>query len=705
MVAAFAFVSIEKPLYESKAQYSTGFTLERVKLSDASSAADIYNANIKFDNVIETFKSPHVIAMISYKLMLHDLENPTSAWRKVSTKEKEGDVYRSVNKDTAINILTDKIQTNQLLRSDVKNERDLLEYLKLYEYDFNSILYHLIISRVQNTDYLNIVYRSSNPYLSAWIVNAMGSEFINYYKNLSFVRTEENVSTIKEMERQQQKKVDSLNRMLLAEKIRQGTIDPASLSTSAMQTVQEYESKLADEKSKYEINKNRLKYLLQTRESQQQLSGDHSGLTSELVDLTDQKNKLEAQLIAKGGGDPETEAELSRLRAKITSIRSRTGVNTRAGQKIDDLQREINETKALMDAANATIKDYNSKIAYYKGLTNLNPGSGIKMDIINSRLDIEQKQLGNLKDKLNQAEGLSKDIPTSNFTQTLVGQPAVEPQPRKLLTKTAISGMSVFFLTCFTFLFIEIFNTSIKTPYGFTKVVKLKLISVFNNVRIKKKSVADIVLMDDPEKENNDMVFKNNVRKLRFELEQSEKKSFLFTSTKRFTGKSIVIEALAASLLLTKKKVLLMDFNLHHNTLSQKYNATVFIQEIGEKYRTNLPVMSQNVASNSELENLDIIGCHESSGTPSEVLFNFNLLEFMNNLKEKYDFILMEGPALNKHSDSKELVQYVDKVITVFSAEHEVSQVDKSSIGYIRSLKDKNMGAVLNNVLPENINF
>ena len=73
VITAFVLLLLKKNLYESVAQYSTGFTSERVRLVDGTSAIDFYGADIKFNNVIETFKSPKVIGALSYSLLLHDL--------------------------------------------------------------------------------------------------------------------------------------------------------------------------------------------------------------------------------------------------------------------------------------------------------------------------------------------------------------------------------------------------------------------------------------------------------------------------------------------------------------------------------------------------------------------------------------------------------------------------------------------------------
>jgi uncharacterized protein involved in exopolysaccharide biosynthesis len=177
VVVTFLLSINKKPLYTSLAQYSTGFTTERVKLVDGTSAVDIYTVDIKFDNVIETIKSPQVINRISYALLVHDLTNPNKAFRKLTKNDKEEAVYKELNPDTVRRVLTQKLTTNQLLQTDVKQEELILKYLELYKYDYFSILDFLSVNRVARTDYLDIAFNAENPNLAATVVNSIGNEF------------------------------------------------------------------------------------------------------------------------------------------------------------------------------------------------------------------------------------------------------------------------------------------------------------------------------------------------------------------------------------------------------------------------------------------------------------------------------------------------------------------------------------------------
>ena len=161
-------------------------------------------------------------------------------------------------------------------------------------------------------------------------------------------------------------------------------------------------------------------------------------------------------------------------------------------------------------------------------------------------------------EKYSQAEGLVKDDPTANFIQTKVAQQAIDPESKKTLITMILASMAMFFLSSIIFLFLEIFDPTLKTPTIFKKQMKMNLVSVLNHVPLKKKEISEIVLAQEAgKKEKSLAIFKNNVRKLRYSLLHSDKKIILFTSTQERAGKTTVIDALAHGLLLSKKKVLL----------------------------------------------------------------------------------------------------------------------------------------------------
>jgi succinoglycan biosynthesis transport protein ExoP len=91
--------------------------------------------------------------------------------------------------------------------------------------------------------------------------------------------------------------------------------------------------------------------------------------------------------------------------------------------------------------------------------------------------------------------------------------------------------------------------------------------------------------------------------------------------------------------------------------------------------------------------------------SPSEIMAGRDFKEMIHSLALQYDYVLMEGPALNDYSDSKELIDYADKVIPVFRADLSLSHMDKESIKYLKSINGRLMGTVLNNVKLKNLSI
>lgn len=713
VVATFLFKMSKKDVYLSQAQYSTGFTAEKVRMIDGSSGIDIYTADVKFNNVIETFKSPRVINTIGYKLLLHDLQNPAKAYRKLSEKQMKSTLYNAVNKDSAIRAIQDAILGNKLLSSNTEKERILLEYFELYGYHYDGLMNGLVIERVGRTDYLDILFYSENPELSAIVVNSMGQEFINYYKSISSERTEENAESIKKIVTDQQNRIDSLGGKLLAEKQKQGSIDPISLSTSAMEAVKELETALASEKSKQNEHLNRKQYLTARLN---ELSGGASTTTTntgggaeEVLRLTNKKNDLVAELSRKGGSDPDLEKQIADIRAEINKAsRSSSGSkNPNRDKEISELRMQIAEEDAMYKAASSTISDYTSRISKYSGMATSAPvGSDVIISGIQSRLELENAALGTAMGKLTQAQGLVKDDPTANFIQTGVGQPAIGPESKKTLLTMIIAGMSMFFLASVIFLLMEVFDPRVKTPSIFKRQVKLNLVNTLNKVSMKEASEQDIVKNEyEGKKHSKEIIFKNSVRKFRFELLKNPNKVYLFTSTQKGAGKSTIIDALATSLVMSKKKVLIIDMNLANNSITRKYSPDVIMQDIAGKLNLEAPLVNQKSWSKTDIEGLSVIGCESSSQTPAEALPALDLQVFFTKLKENFDYVLVEGAALNDVVDSQELAIYSDAVFTIFSANNAITPADEKSVRFIASLGEKNKGTVLNNVLKDNLDF
>lgn len=706
VLAAFLLTLNQEKLYKSVAQLATGYTMsDQVKLKDES--FNVYEIDVKFNNAIEAIKSPRVLGMTSYNLMLHDLENPDKPYRIPSEEDRKSDIYRKLNRQKAIEILTKKYNEEQLLSSYDPEERKILELLNIYRYDLETLRYVLYVGRVQRTDFIDIQYRSINPELSAYIVNQVVTEFMRNYESSRNQQTVQNIETLKKLVDQKREELDAKIGNIKT----MGTLDANVESSSTLEQISNFESRLADEKSILTSAQLASQSVSQRLSEMENTSTQNAAATnssnSELATLREKMNDASAEYQNKGGNDPELYKKYKNARndysAKLMAMASAAPSAASPGTTKADLLQKKSDLDLQVRSAQQNIAAYEQKIRQLNSSMGAAASRGANNLALQKEVELAQQEYESIKSRYDAAVN-NKIAPMDNFHQILYGQPAVEPEPSKRIIIVAMAGMAVAVFCCILIIFLEYIDVSIKTPTQFLRILELKLLGVVNRINLKKTPLEEI--FTDPDlKKHDTTAFRELLRKLRFEMEHSGKKIFLLTSAKPGEGKSTIIKALAYSLSLSHKKVLIIDTQFPHNTLTQEYEAKPVLESFNSSAQDFRIAALHDLISPTSMPNVAIIGCEGGEYTPSEILKPGNLLEYLRALTHEYDYILMEGAALNDRADSKELMQYADTIITVVSARSGVNQTDRETISFLQSLNGKFSGAVLNFVEPENIDL
>ncbi|HVX24701.1 MAG TPA: AAA family ATPase [Parafilimonas sp.] len=698
---AWFFTRNEENQYLSTSQISTGFTTnDIVKITDNN---DFYETDTKFNNVVVTFTSPTVISLLSYKAMLHDLQDPAEAFRQLTPEEKQKPVYMQVNTEHAKILLQHKLDSMSILTSYKPDEKQMLEYLKLYKYDYNSIIKDLNVYRVERTDYIQINYTSENPELSAFMVNTVFQEFVRYYKFIRTERSEVAIDTLQSIVDKYRNERDQKNE---AVKSTGGLGNDNGTTTAYDQQLSTLQGKLADERAKNTADNLELQKINNRLASIG--TADQTNTNAELVAIKNQMTAAYNQYLQSGSTDQAALDQYNRLQAQyrnkllnVSTSKNSTDDQNQLLDKKSDLEIDIQASNSQISYLQGQITAIQAAIA---GQANRNATA----QILSKDVDLADKQYADAQQHLNEAVDMN-NASVNNFHQILVGQPAIEPLPSKRYLIVGMAGGSVFVLAVLVIIFLTYLDSSIKTPFIFSRVVNLKLLSMVNFMNLKNKMLSDVVantnVPEDAEEKNRNNVFRESIRKLRYEIEHSGKKVFLFTSTKKGQGKTTLIQALSYSFSLSKKKVLIIDTNFCNNDLTVQLAGTPMLEQIVVPEINDQII--QNV-TNAAVEVKDgavyIIGCGGGDYTPSEILPSKHLLMHLQKLTEVYDYVFLEGPPLNDFSDSKELTEYVDGVVAIFSAKHIVKQIDKESISFFKSLNGKFCGSVLNMVELENLN-
>jgi polysaccharide biosynthesis transport protein len=701
IVAAFVFTLGKPRMYASVTQVATGFTTnDQVKLRDEN--VNVFEADVKFDNVIENINSPVVVGMLSYDLLLHDLTSD-KPFVQLHEKDLSSEAYQAVDKQQAVAVLRNKLDSLQVLSSYNPVERNILAFLKLYKYDYESIRKHLNANRVQRTDYLEIVYIAENPEQAAYTVNTIYREFMRYYRSMRSERSVESVESFDELVKQKKAELDLKVEALRAYKASEGLLNVETASGNELDLIKQFEKGLSDENANY----NTIVSSLQSVNDR--LAVANSGKTvytnnnSEIIELRKQINDLNNDLTQKGGDDQAMSTKLTSLRSQLQKKLGAATSGTQGATTKDALLQEKSTLEAQQNASRLNMRNLQNQIAKLKGSVGSYANKEANVSSLQAEVEMAQEEYNKLKEKLNAAQD-NQTTPDLNFKQILKGQPAFKPESSKRMIIMGMAGISTFLLTSFIVLLLEFLDGSLKSPSVFEKHLDLRLISSVNHAELGKYSILEVLqrtTIPDKQTKQRQNTFRELLRKLRYEIESSGKKSFLITSTEARQGKTTLTQALAYSLSLSNKNVLVIDTNFCNNDITVQMEAAPTLETFSVPPAELSIDKVKAIVTTYAVPGIEVIGCKGGDYTPSEILPKNNLLNYLPFLANYYDFILLEGAPLNDYTDSKELAQYVDGVIAVFSSKLSLTQVDRESAQFFETLGSKFVGAVLNNVQEE----
>jgi len=699
--------------YLSTAQYSTGFAQTQKVSLQLTEIYDLNQIDARINNVIETFKSPIVLSMVSYDLLLHDLDSDRP-FRNLTDKQKEDTAFKKADIPKARLILRDRLSNLSLLSTYDPQDKMVWNILNLYDYGQEDLLKKLAVERVTNTDYINVSFSSENPELSAYVSNKIGVKFKEFFSSLSSTNTKESLYKLDSLRETKSREVDTLRNRLQRFRDKIGTPNPGDAATAAMSGLQELTSSLTAQQANLNDYRQRLISVNdQLHELETNPSAATGGLNNnhgdEILALRRTNEELASKLALKGGLDQNIQKQIDDNINKINQMSRGTGNQTvnpalKAEERKELLLKDKLELQSAIASTTDNIEMYKSRVEQFRKIAFSGGGQEVIANAYLNDLMIAQKDL----EKYNSSIFASQDIdvsPDFKFKQIMLGQPPIKPEPGKGLIVILVSGFSLFFLSILIIIILELLDTSLRTPSIFRKETKLDVLSTVGQIDLEKKTLKEYFDFSlRSERGNNELPFIENLRKMRYEIEHSGKRVILFTSTKTQEGKTTMVESLAYTFSRSKKKVLIIDANFNNNNLTRDFSAKPTLISFSLRGQEGLEKI-WNITTVTNITDVDVIGCEEGNYTPSEILPKNNLLDHFDKLKQHYDYILLEGAALNTHADSKELTDFVEGVVLVFSAKNSLGEIDRESIAFLKIHGSKFIGAVLNNVDEQNLDL
>lgn len=165
----------------------------------------------------------------------------------------------------------------------------------------------------------------------------------------------------------------------------------------------------------------------------------------------------------------------------------------------------------------------------------------------------------------------------------------------------------------------------------------------------------------------------------------------IFTSLNEGAGKTFISKNLGMSLVLAKKKVILIDMDIRRGTLSRQFH----LKKIGlTNYLADNTLLAEDIIQHQD--GFDIIAAGAIAPNPAELLMDERLDNLVTELRRRYDYIVVDSVPVGIIADATISNRIAD--LTIFVAR--AGKLDRRQLPDIEQLyqekKLKNMAIVLN---------
>lgn len=195
--------------------------------------------------------------------------------------------------------------------------------------------------------------------------------------------------------------------------------------------------------------------------------------------------------------------------------------------------------------------------------------------------------------------------------------------------------------------------------------------------------------------------FRESMNKLRSKVEASSDKhgykSFMITSAYENEGKSSVAANLALALAKNGRKVVLVDADFNKPAVFKIFDLDGS-KSLNKAIEGTSSWSSQIV---SDRTGLDLLPCSQDT-LKSEILTNSkNLDEIMKELREEYDFVIVDTSPAYLLNETMAMNELVDATLFVVRQDYATSDVINETVKRLTYVKDNVLGVVFKNVVSE----
>ena len=670
MVIGILYIKYSQPVYSASASFK--IEDKRSELTELINVRSIYDRNNKSESERFIIQSDHVLSRA-----LASLNSPVSFFRKQGIRnkniypEKPLSIDHIEIKSSQVSTITFEYYPVTADQYQLKYTDTLGETVRIYRYgeivstsrirfrilkpaihrrkdpyrfsitdpkaELKNISRKLLVSGTDGDNIISLKITGHNPHFARDILNAIMDQYLYFDKaqrSSSVIQTENYINSLLQV---MSDRISSSGKKIRDFKRNNGLINITASSGA-----------LSEELSNFQAQQHQLDLqAVSLREFDKQMNDPgniemnyglreiYDPLLSKLItDHNQLVTRRKYLLNIYTAEAPEIKKIEEDLLSHTTTIRN-------------NISAELRNNSNLRLALSTRIKEL------YSNLKNL-PYLEQQFIDLQSRFDVNQKVFNYLSEKKLEAR-ISREaiIPGAVIIdKASVAPEPISPDPTRTMTLSCLISLSAGIMTILLTDRLDPYVRSKETVKDYSTLPIIGTIRKYNPVTTDER----IPILNDPRS-----LFTESVRQVRSNLNflAAGKKSKLICITSEISGegKSFVSLNIAVSLALMHKKVILIAADMRKSELHHFFklqNNTGLSEHLSDQ------ASLQEVISSTPVSNLDFIASGPIPPNPSELLHSSRMEQLAADLKNDYDFIIIDSAPTGLVSDGRPLLKMAD---------------------------------------------
>lgn len=672
--------------YKSQTRISTGLVDPSQQLA-MSRSADYFMQTQHFSTIMEMMTMKKMMSLLSYNLILHDLENPEQSFREESEDIK---VLNIKDRQAVIESFRAMLANEKILNLlDNEGKYKLFDIVNSMGYGEGSFDETLLITRKINSDFIDIEYTSEDPLLSAYVVNTLANEFLYSYGVNVNHNQENSMVLLDSLLKEKEKVMNEKNEALKAFKMKNGVLNVSAQSSMVYSQISSNEELRAQAIREIQSLTGAIAGI-DERLKDSRSETTRKALVSDNTEIVALKGELQAanERYVDNNFNPEDKKHIDDLQEKLSSLIASSSLQVFEDPKTNrqSLISQKMQMQTSLDLAKNSLASINNELNQAKG--RYNKMVPFDAGILNYERDAEVAT----KDYL---EALNRTSQTSMASTTglklnvaQIGLPG-PAEPSKGIIYVAISAFSTFFVCLLALLIGFLLDRTVNTSEQLEVATQSPVMGQLNAIKELSPSVKTIWGSNSPGKEYD--LHKNLLRSIRFELDKdfglNGAKILGVTSVSDGVGKTFLSSSLAYAVAKTNRKVLLICNDKLEEGSPIKNGKELIPHQSFESFLIKREIQIEDL--------ITVLTINPENDSLFEIQSINNLQLSFEELKKEFDFIIVDIESLNEMNKAKEWLSFVDRVIAVFKAGNDIQYTDHEQIDFLRNHTGF-MGWVLN---------